>query len=162
MRQIAADFAISHSKWHRLSNSRTASSRWEVNINIKLLWYGFSVFPRGAGEVRATQGKFPGDSLRGLYKFYGRATPRVATAARTTSVCLVDLHRRVLEITQSLLFSKGVSTYVKVYKIYMLWRFYTLYPICFGVPLSNLHWVSLVLEAILDSSYHTIKKKLEN
>ena len=58
-----------------------ASSRWEVNINIKLLWYGFSVFPRGTGEVRATQGKFPGDSLRGLYKFYGRATPRAATAA---------------------------------------------------------------------------------
>lgn len=61
-----------------------ARSRWEVNINIKLLWYGFSVFPRGTGEVRATQGKFPGNSLRGLYKFYGRATPRAATASGWT------------------------------------------------------------------------------
>lgn len=41
-------------------------------------------FPEARREVRATQGKFPGDSLRGLYKFYGRATPRAATLTGRT------------------------------------------------------------------------------
>lgn len=48
----------------------------EVDINIKLLWYGFTVFPNAQGGGARHPGEISQRFSVGLYKFYGRATPR--------------------------------------------------------------------------------------
>lgn len=59
-----------------ISTIGTVKLSSEVDINIKLLWYGFTVFPNAQGGGARHPREISQRFSVGLYKFYGRATPR--------------------------------------------------------------------------------------